>query len=88
MKFEISLEKLSEIAKWLEEINTKALEKQKENLTEEEYDYLTLNGKFLYTGAIGGNITYSFTPTSLGMVIKIKEAITEEELDITDYDSW
>lgn len=39
-------------------------------------------------GAIGGAYTYSFTPTSIGMVIKVKNALTNEEIDVTDYDNW
>ena len=36
-------------------------------------------------GAIGGRITYSFTPTSLGLIKKI-ECGCGEKLDLTDYD--
>lgn len=39
-------------------------------------------------GAIGGELTYSFTPTSLGTVVKVKHGLTYNELDLTDYDSW
>lgn len=41
-----------------------------------------------YYGAIGGGITFSFTPTSLGTVTKAKEAITGEEIDLSDYINW
>ncbi len=44
--------------------------------------------KKVYTGAIGGRYTYSFTPTSIGLVVKVKDAITGEEIDLTDYDMW
>lgn len=37
-------------------------------------------------GAIGGSTTYSFTPTSLGTIFKVTHF--DEELDLTDYDSW
>jgi len=39
-------------------------------------------------GPIGGRYTYSFTPTTLGTVIKVTDAITKEELDATEYESW
>lgn len=39
------------------------------------------------SGAIGGATTFSFTPTSVGMVIKIKCACGQE-YDATDYKSW
>lgn len=40
------------------------------------------------TGAIGGQFTYSFTPTNLGTVVKVECGITKEQLDLTDYDAW
>ena len=36
----------------------------------------------------GANYTWHFTPTSLGMVIKVSSGINGSELDLTDYDSW
>ena len=40
------------------------------------------------TGAIGGRFTFMITPTSLGTVVKMKDEITGEIKDFTDYDSW
>ncbi len=37
--------------------------------------------------AIGGAFTYSFTPTSLGDVIKVKY-FTGDEIDLSDYEDW
>lgn len=39
-------------------------------------------------GTIGDRFTYSFTPTSLGCIIKVKDGLTSEEKDFTDYDMW
>lgn len=43
-----------------------------------------------YLGAIGGGITYQFTPTSLGTVTKViwDDGVLKEELDVSDYDMW
>lgn len=41
-----------------------------------------------YEGASGGRYVYSFCPTSLGLVVKIRDEITKEEIDLTDYESW
>ena len=38
-------------------------------------------------GAIGGRLSYQFTPTGLGTAITVKCACGEEE-NLTDYDSW
>ena len=35
-----------------------------------------------------GNYTFSFTPTGIGDVIKVKSHLTGLELDITDIDNW
>ena len=41
-----------------------------------------------YEGCSGGAITYSFTPTSLGVAVVVRYALTNEELNVTDYDLW
>lgn len=38
-------------------------------------------------GSIGGRITYSFTPTSLGTVERVTCACGAE-LDVTEYEHW
>jgi hypothetical protein len=38
-------------------------------------------------GAIGGRLTYSFTPTTIGMTVSVKCACGAES-NITDYGSW
>jgi hypothetical protein len=43
--------------------------------------------KSIYTGAIGGGETFSFTPTGLGMIITYK-CRCGDVLDLTEYDSW
>lgn len=40
-----------------------------------------------YYGAIGGAFTYSFTPTSLGVIVKVTH-VDGGEIDLTDYMSW
>lgn len=45
-----------------------------------------------YEGAIGGGVTYEFTPTSIGTIERVKyPSIVHGEyytLDVTDYDCW
>ena len=41
-----------------------------------------------HCGCSGGAYTYCFTPTNLGMVVKVKNNITQEEIDLTDYKNW
>ena len=49
-------------------------------------DFIDKNKK--YSGAIGGQFTWSFTPTSIGMVIQITDNISKEVLDVSNYDEW
>lgn len=44
--------------------------------------------KLPYYGAIGGAYTFSTTATSLGMVLTVKNDLTDEELDLTEYEDW
>ena len=41
-----------------------------------------------YYGAVGGGLTYSFVPTSLGTIIMVKELTTGKELNVTDALGW
>ena len=41
-----------------------------------------------YLGAIGGTYTFSFTPTTLGTVIVVKNNSNGEEIDLTEYEDW
>ena len=37
-------------------------------------------------GAIGGGLSYTFIPTGLGVIVKVK--YFDDELDLSDYESW
>lgn len=41
-----------------------------------------------YYGAVGGGLTYSFTPTSLGTIVVVKESTTGKELNVSDACGW
>ncbi len=58
--------------------------KQLKKIDEWAYDH---HCPIAYEGAIGGKITYQFTPTSLGMVEKVI-CSCGKECDVTDYDDW
>lgn len=47
-----------------------------------------LNKNSSNCGMVGGRWTIMFTPTGIGTIISIKDNKLNEELDITDYDSW
>ena len=39
-------------------------------------------------GAMGGGYTFMFTPTNLGMIIKVKNVLTGDTVDLTDWDDF
>jgi len=58
-------------------------------LDEDELLYLTNELNFLPDyGTIGGGYTYSFTPMSIGTSIVVKNNVTKEEVDLSDYKEW
>ena len=54
-------------------------------VVEEKARALT-NSTHVYYGAVGGGLTYTFTPTSIGVIIIVKEHFTQEQIDLTEYD--
>lgn len=38
-------------------------------------------------GYNGNRVTFSFSPTGLGMIVSV-ECVCGEKLDLTDFDSW
>lgn len=60
--------------KWEKEQDKKVSEKQGE--------------RFPNYGAIGGAYTFSFTPTSIGMIIKATNCVTKETIDLTVYEDF
>ena len=88
-KFELNEQQKARVTAWLkDEVYPDVIAKQKESGT--------LNGNpiaedcwkngFPYGGAIGGGVTYMFTPTSIGVVEKVESY--GKELDLTEYDLW
>ncbi len=56
--------------------------------TPQDWHLLTNGGKYPYYGAIAGAVQYIFTPTSIGVAVKVKYTPTGEEINLTDYDEW
>jgi hypothetical protein len=58
------------------------------NLTKEQYEKASIwmKEREKYSGAIGGQFSFVFSPTSIGMVASVTDG--NESLDLTDYDLW
>ena len=73
--FYLSEEEYKTIEKWKkEEVYPKVVKEQ------------GIDSNIPNRGAIGGDTTYSFTPTGLGVIKVIK--CFHKELDITNYENW
>lgn len=92
LTFEIEEKELEKYHEWYDKLLPTVLEKSKEywkdRMSEEVFNSITKYGTIPYYGAIGGGLTFMFRPTGLGDIIKVKEFLTKEEIDITDYDCW
>lgn len=72
--FTIPKDKLDALGKWSEEQDAVIAGRQGDTVP--------------YYGAVGGELTYSFTPTTIGLIIKVRHAMTGAEIDLTDWDGW
>lgn len=70
------------IEQWLDELRPEILALQRgkvpAGLPEDEPCY----------GATGGGVSYTFTPTSLGVILSVKEAVTGKTLNVTEALDW
>jgi len=78
--FQLDKDQYEKLKAWREEQDLKVMEAQKGTDLEHSGE--------AYYGASGGAYTYSFTPTSLGCVVKVTNGATNDTIDLTDYDMW
>lgn len=88
--FSLTDEQTVRLCKWTAEQNAIAVAAQKENPPNVPQDILESAWEegYPYGGAIGGSLTFSFTPTGLGVVVKVTDAHTSETIDLSDYEDW
>lgn len=90
MKIQYDLTEQEEAAAkaFIKDQENKMIEKQRQSMAPEDFARLTGNGKWPYYGAIGGGFSWIITSTSIGQALRIKDNVTGEEKDITDYSNW
>lgn len=88
MNFFLSDSEKEKASAFIKEQNLKSVEIQKSTIEfpNEVYEYYWSQG-YPYTGAIGGSLSYSFTPTSIMTIVVVTHLVTGETLDVTDYDN-
>lgn len=72
--FEKPADKREKLRSWAEDQDRKVAERQGKSKA--------------YYGACGGALTYEFTPTTLGLCIVVRNGVTGESINLTDYDNW
>lgn len=92
LRFELDADQVAKYEAWSLEQDKIAVAKQKSEIKETDafYDVYQMcwDAGHPYYGAIGGSDTFSFCMTSIGNVVKVRNSYTEEEINLTDYDSW
>ena len=92
MKFEITPEEQEKITTWLhDEVYPIIIEKQKANSTgNNPFMDMCHEDGYPYEGAIGGGLTYEFTPNSIGLTTMVKYSNGGDifELNLTCYEDW
>jgi hypothetical protein len=83
-KFTLDKEQVEKLNEWQKKIFKKAYEIQVTNGSSDIFS----NEESPNYGSIGGGMKFSFIPTSIGTIVTVKESITGEEIDLTDYDNW
>lgn len=85
--FSVTDEQQARVQKWLmEEVYPEVIKKQKASMERSPLLEDCWKQGFPYGGAIGGDVTYEFTPNSIGITEKVRAY--DKELDLTDYESW
>lgn len=85
--FTITKEQQAKIDEWTKEVFARVIEKQKAgNYDNNHFAISDWKLGYPYSGAIGVDITYKFTPTSLGEIVSVE--CYGETLDVTNYTDW
>ena len=86
IEFHLTPKQVRCLNRWLREVNQAVAEQQLRDMADGTrlipYRYVP------YYGAIGGGLTFCFTPTGIGLGCSVTEAITGRTLNLSDYEDW
>lgn len=96
ISFELTLEQTKQVEDWVIKQDKEFCKQQLANFEAQIAEGKEVDGWILsmlqdgipYYGASGGALSYSFTPTSLGVIETVRHAGTKQTLNLTDYDLW
>lgn len=88
--FSLTPDQIQKLDTWVADCHKRAVAEQKATPPDVPIEILEScwEAGFPYTGATGGDLTYSFTPTSIGVMVKIRNGLTNDTLDVTDWENW
>lgn len=86
MTFALEISDHNKIDQWLHSTVYPQMLKEQIDRGDTEVSTDSMGRPIPYLGAIGGLLTFQFTPTSLGTVVKVTAG--NHVLDLTDYESW
>ena len=72
----------------LDETEKQRVEEYREKYCNNPHFCMYIKNNEKYTGAIGGDMTFSFTPTSLGHIVTISCPCRKAKENITNFDNW
>jgi hypothetical protein len=84
MKFELNAAQLAKLKAWEAEQDAEVLVRQRaEDHRNESFLATLAEAGIPYYGAVGGQVTFEFTPTSIGDLVKVRHSGTGAKLDLT-----
>ena len=86
MKFEVTEDQMLKVREWAKKQDEVVVKRQVDD--RDAFVAELARDGIAYYGAIGGELSFIFTPNSIGISVVVKHAGTKEKLDLTDYDSW
>lgn len=87
IKFGLNVAEAKCIDDWYASLKPEILAIQKQQHADGIISDIISNGEPYY-GAVGGGLTYSFTPTGLGPIIVVTESVTGKKLNVNDALGW
>ena len=85
--FRLDDQQAAKLEAWCAEQDKAVLEKQRAAGADDQFIAMVHEAGQPYYGAIGGELTFLFSPNSIGEVQRVRHSGTGSEIDLTDY-NW
>jgi hypothetical protein len=82
MRFELNAEQISKLKAWNADQDRSVVQQQRDS--GDPFVRMLNADEQPYYGAIGGALTFTFTPTSIGTLVSVKHSGTGAVLDLSD----